>query len=819
MFQSGGVLLEPDPIVYPLRQPRKPPPDFAIGKVEAFYRRPEFLEFLIKHVSPTHSRVNSAGRIVPAGPNSPPPTFRVDLIDQVLRNADKATLGAQTPTERTILWREAVNVTDVEDAKTKVDDKKTGVVEADPTDKGKVSLNALTEHFNADSGIEVVSMGPISNQTSAQPTINDASSPPLIPPGSQVLGKHPDGTLVISFDGGVYQLSSRGGYPYLEPCQNAFQPVPAPIFQPSLAIQPMMPFQHMSHFQQVAPFHQFSTLQQTLPQGMGGMYYSPRSSNAYGADVFQGVQEPRPIMHLRYPANGLAASQSQMATQSQIQDLSVQHKGVGDELKQIEKHIALNEHLFSPMQLVQVTNRRKELVEKLDGIRKAKIHLERCSHMATQAIGHAELPASAAAYPTYNNQQMFTENTAASYGHLEPVGKRLGNGTAQVNSNNHELGGKAYMHHAWPKDDAANGSSKRPFQNTSKNLSPNAPAFVPSAVAPELFTQTQARTEQPTDRGSIVDSSISAYPSLSPIPEVAVSDEEAAYCNEKGYNDPNESNKKYCSRPTDFIDAINHVREHAKRYGCQGGQSKDPAWDAEQDIRWAMQTKEPIPMPPWTPDYVTNPWPWNWTDSFFNVRKDHDAYWSPPQYPQYSGKGKAPEAVSHNDKPQSPNPFMIAPYHRRKDSWDLPTTPWKPVTRSESANHGVSDGEMAKMDGRADGESDAMVEARVVALLGLDVVKGWDAPFKAKYLEVFERISGKLQLVAPVDKPADYRQPYVESVTDEGSMSSGSRARDKGVTVGTPGQYQAEWMDNSGGKSQTADSQFWNGNGSQMSQK
>lgn len=819
MFKSGGILLDPDPMVYPSRQPRKPPPGFATGKVEAFYRRPKFLEFLIKHVSPTHSRVNSAGRIVPAGPNSPPPTFRVDLIDQVLRNADEATLGPETPTERTMVWREAVDVTKVEAAKTEVDDTKTGVVEGDVTDKAKNSVNALTEHFPAGSGIGAASVAPISDQISAQPTVNGASGPLFIPPGGEVLGVYADGRMIIFLDGGMYQSSARAGFPSLESCHNSIQPVQAPMIQSSVAIQPMMPLQQMNHFQPVAPFQQFPTLQQTLPQAMGGMYYSPMSNHAYGTDVFQGVQEPLPIMHLRHPVDGPVAFQSQMATQSQIQDLSAQHMRVGDELKHVEKHIALNEHLLSPMQLVQVTNRRKELVEKLDEIRKAKIHLERRSHMATQAIGHPELLASAAAYPAYNNQQTFTEKNAAFQSHLEPIGGRLGNNTIQVNSDNHELGVEAHMQHASFNGDTANGDSKRSFQNTSKNLSPNAPTFVPSAVASSVFNQTQARVRKPADRASSADSSVSAYPTLSPIPEVVVTEEEAAYCHDMGYNDPNQSFKMYCSRPVEFRDAINHVREHAKRYGCKGGQSKDPAWDAEQDIRWAMQNKEPIPMPPWTPDYVTNPRPWNWTDSFFNVRKDHDTSWSPPRYPQYSGKGKAPKVVSRDDKPHSPIPFMIDPSHRRKDSWDLPTTPWKPVITSESLNQGSPNGRVAKVDGSPNIESDDMVELRAERLIGPDVMKTWTAEYKARFLEVLKKIPGKIQSVAPVDKPAGYRQPYVESVTDEGSVSSGSRARDRGFTAETPGQNQTEWMDYSGGTSQRAGRQLRNGNGFQMSHR
>lgn len=818
MFKSVSTLLEPDPMSQPCRQPEEPPEDWALGKHNGFHPRPGFFKFLKEHVSPTHSRVNSAGRIVPSGPNSPPPTFRVDLIDQILQYADEATPGSEPAEASTMQLIEAVEVTEVEDGKPKVKDTNTGAVEEHNTDKVEGSLNVLTKDIDAGPGIGNSSVAPILNQTSTQIAVKEGSSPPLIPPGGEVIGVHIDGTLIISLEGGVYRLSSRGGFPFLEPCHNPFQPVQASMFQPSMAIQPVMPFQQLYPFQQVPSLQQFAMVQQAIPQAMSGTFYPPMPNHTYGADVFHTVQEPLPSMHLRYPVDGLVSFEPQMATQSQIQDLSAQHQAVGAELKKVEKNIALNELHFSPMELVQVTSRRKELIEKLDEIRKAKNHLERLSHMSTQALAHAELPAAEAAYPLFPGQQTFTEKTAA-YSRVEPNDGRLGNRTAQANSYGHESGRNAHMRHTRLKDGPANGGSKQPFSNASKNLSPNAPAFVPSAGASSAFNQTPARALQSTGRDSAADSFGSAYPSLSPVREVVVEDEEAAYCDEMGYNDPNDPNKMYCSRPAEFRDAIYHVRDHAKRYGCKGGQSKDPEWDAEQDIRLAMHNKQPIPMPPWTRDYVSNPRPWDWADSYFNVRKDHDANWSPPRYPQYSGKGKSPEVVPQGDKTQSPSPF-IDPHHRRKDSWDLPTTPWEPVDEPESPNNGPSDEKAVIVDGIPGVETDEMVERRVRKLIGSKVVNSWKPDFKANFIAAFRKTSGPPKSVAPVEKPAAYRQPYAESVTDEGSVGSGSRVRTKGVTAETPSKHQAEWMDRSGGtKSQKANGHFWNGNGYQMGQR
>jgi len=79
--------------------------------------------------------------------------------------------------------------------------------------------------------------------------------------------------------------------------------------------------------------------------------------------------------------------------------------------------------------------------------------------------------------------------------------------------------------------------------------------------------------------------------------------------------------KTYCTTVAEFQEAIRRVREQACMYGCEGGQSKDPAYDAEQDIWWAICDRDPIPLPSIVPDHVANPRPWNWNDSAFNYRR------------------------------------------------------------------------------------------------------------------------------------------------------------------------------------------------------
>ena len=67
----------------PVRQPRSPPPNVDIQAFEGFAR------FLKEHTSPRSKRVTAGGRVVSAGPNSPPPTFHTEFIDRLLVDCDK----------------------------------------------------------------------------------------------------------------------------------------------------------------------------------------------------------------------------------------------------------------------------------------------------------------------------------------------------------------------------------------------------------------------------------------------------------------------------------------------------------------------------------------------------------------------------------------------------------------------------------------------------------------------------------------------------------------------------------------------------------
>ena len=86
-FSSKPVhsLRQSESLLRPRRQPRNPP-DGSLLQNNA-----GFAHFLKQHASPPHKRVTAGGRIVPAGPNSPPPTFKMETIDAMLQSNPRGT--------------------------------------------------------------------------------------------------------------------------------------------------------------------------------------------------------------------------------------------------------------------------------------------------------------------------------------------------------------------------------------------------------------------------------------------------------------------------------------------------------------------------------------------------------------------------------------------------------------------------------------------------------------------------------------------------------------------------------------------------------
>ena len=79
--QTGGVII--DPGVYPERQPINPPDGTETQRVQGF------VKFLKESIAPADvGYVTCGGRVIPVGPNHPPPTFHMDFIDRILQAAE-----------------------------------------------------------------------------------------------------------------------------------------------------------------------------------------------------------------------------------------------------------------------------------------------------------------------------------------------------------------------------------------------------------------------------------------------------------------------------------------------------------------------------------------------------------------------------------------------------------------------------------------------------------------------------------------------------------------------------------------------------------
>ena len=73
------------------RDPRQPSVSVGLQVFEGFAR------FLKEHTSPRSKRVTAGGRVVSAGPNTPPPTFHTEFIDRLLQDVEQSkskTFGA-----------------------------------------------------------------------------------------------------------------------------------------------------------------------------------------------------------------------------------------------------------------------------------------------------------------------------------------------------------------------------------------------------------------------------------------------------------------------------------------------------------------------------------------------------------------------------------------------------------------------------------------------------------------------------------------------------------------------------------------------------
>ena len=594
----------------PKRQPL-PPPASSLAQHHAGFAR-----FLKEHASPPHQRVTAGGRIVPA--SGPPPIFNVDSL-RALTSASAAPDSSAAPgkVDSGAATNELAtqNITAVSDAVAPANSESTG--RGTGTSTQRQTATAFAENMRQ---VAIQEAEKQQMQLAPAGTASTLNMPITLPDGSTV--------------------TLQNGIPY-RLYWNGFQNVAEPVIIQHAALPG-------------------STNPNIQKAGLNAQY---SVANPYAASQ----NLPMMISNLSSTQNPLSTHFDQGVPDHVLQR---QQENLRYELKKLDKHIALRSHTFSSAEHATQVAQRKHLVEQIDNIR--VMRRERTSSDATNQLGsYANLqdPAygykqsyqnvmqgpymttnagPAGSFPTMNNQTLT----------IGPPWDALINGTPQAMTTTNA---NIQVQQRTPSMKMDSGASKA--------LSPEAPPFVPSsmqgnrarkidiclphnqqsndskatngsssiaAAAPSDGKLISSHTyenstkaskgnqgHEPSDREIRSHSRLATSGSWSAMDDVVpvVHQSDIAYVDDLGLN-PVQDSKLYCSTVTEFQEVIRRVREQARLYGCEGGQSKDPEFDAEQDIRWAMADSSPIPLPKKMPDHIANPRPWNWNDSAFNARAD-----------------------------------------------------------------------------------------------------------------------------------------------------------------------------------------------------
>lgn len=621
----------------PVRRPRQAPPNMVAARVEGFLTFPQrvplrrpispppdlaqqhagFQRFLKEHASPPHHRVTAGGRIVPA--NGPPPAFNVNSLTGAIMSPSR---------QATSTVPHAAKSNEASQA-----------FQNDPEPR---FISAASRH-----GI-VVSEASEQTSNTKRPARHERKT-------SQVLQQD-----------GNHQIQES------MPIQHPLNAAPVMLLQDgtTFVMQGGLPYRvHSNGFQ---------PLTETVPLLFSQQNAMPGFSNA---SLFQPSILPQPNYTLPYtPVQNTTLVNSEPMPNSSLlhsgsseQALQQQHAYLRNELQGLDRYIALSGKRAGRHDHLAFVALRRQLVQEIDRYRR---HLSRTSssEAPSQVYQYTSLGARprAGRYTSQTdvpngNDSMGTAQSQPAHNHEPRTSMPLnphGDITNPPKSAATSVGGVLVPQLKTP--------SVKSMVGNSKVLSPEAPEFVPEKFRPSSARTVESCISNGEDNDAILKSWAvsSSKGTISPItdrpmpsqvrnngentyakdsPSRAVADsqdrlaharygtsgswsavealpsevheQDIAYVNELGLN-PVYGPKRFCSTIPEFQEIIRRVREQARLYGCKGGSSKDPEFDAEQDIRWAISDLTPIPLPKKIPDHIAYPRPWCWNDSAFNVRAD-----------------------------------------------------------------------------------------------------------------------------------------------------------------------------------------------------
>ena len=590
----------------PFRQPLSPPETTTIQQYEGFKR------FLKQVASPPHQRVTAGGRIVPAGPQSPPPMMNFGSIDATL--------------SRPLAPKQSARLVNNSSG---------------PTDCSRISKTQ--------------------NQS-------------FVPPGGNILGcvpnpklsSHPSQPAPIPWDHNGWD---RSGPPHGD--LSATLPAPAPADMVPVLFLPAGDAVILCNGVYSRVFYNGQNLiPDPLPTNPSYVTPSEHPTSVcnqipHGRHAFPSFGGPNPKTEVA-PISELQAS-----NHTSNNDLKKNYEKLRSQLSKLDRHMASHFHKLAQSEVQTLAAQRERLVEQIDFLRVNKDKVP------------VQLPTSGIQPYQYPGTSAYSSFVAA------PV----------TNPNNSNQQTSEYAT-SYAREAARMTSSSCSFAGKPSCLSPDAPSFIPSTTA-AIFDHSSSydnlgnvtQDEHSSEKDSLHKNDVSWKPitmqtanvlgdlrdGVSPKVDdkklgmsentddsaVAASytstltHEDVEYVDRIGFN-PLGGDKLVCSTIEEFEEVIRLVRKQAKLYGCNGGQSKDPEYDAEEDIRWAMKDYVPIPLPAMIPDYVLRPRPWDWNDSSFNPIT-HENRKNPITW----HKDKVPDTQEHNHERNhgervDPNSYLAA---------------------------------------------------------------------------------------------------------------------------------------------------------------
>ena len=413
---------------------------------------------------------------------------------------------------------------------------------------------------------------PFGNQAFIAPTIQ--TQPSVIP-----LAMLPDGSTLVSYNGVNYRASWNGVNTTMEP------------------LQPLQP-----------PLDQQYYTQAYLQAQM--------NSSNYSLDA-QPLQDSTPSAPLVSATNVARRDTSKAEVPSQHKSKNADEVNLKTQLTDLDKHLALYHYDIMPAERASLVAQRRWLVEEIDRIRLSK---EKPKHsIPIIAPATTGLPVTPAAPPIPGANGLREEAQKGQVAKGGPMSKHLSpaapafvpRSTSSLLSTNLNL-------------PAASQQAK--YEDVSMRAASGgidaAPKVHNNANSSRWASHPDRKVSMPKSKTVSHYEGSSSSSALDPSdPAMRIIDhEDIEYAARYLYNG-NKNTKTYCTTVAEFQEAVRRVREQARLYGCAGGQSKDPAYDAEQDIWWAICDRDPIPLPSKVPDHIIKPRPWNWNDSAFNYRR------------------------------------------------------------------------------------------------------------------------------------------------------------------------------------------------------